>query len=102
MPIEIKRDTTAQYPWTAAKDNPGAWCSITETYYWELLNVLPPLYFPGGFAVSEPIRDSDQGTIYLCVVTKGDPDNPLRKPEYFCKATTIAEAAREVPILRAA
>lgn len=94
MPINVNIHTAGKWPWDAAKENPGAWCRITEAHYWELLGVLPPKYFPGGFAVSEPIRDVPEGTVYLCVVAKGN--------SYYCKATTIAEASREALLIRAA
>lgn len=56
-------------------DNPASkWRRITERDYWYCLEVLPPIYVPGGFAVSEPVTSTDDGqTVYLVVL--GGPKN---------------------------
>jgi hypothetical protein len=44
--------------WTATRaaeqDAPVEWQEVTAERFEEMLNVLPPIYFPGGFLVSEP------------------------------------------------
>jgi hypothetical protein len=57
--------------WDRAKHSP-VWVRATVEEADYCLNVLPPIMFAGGFAVSEPIRDDDQGRpVYLAVVTAG-------------------------------
>lgn len=44
------------------------WHRITQDDADYCLEVLPPIYFRGGFAVSEPVMHNDEGeAIYLCV-----------------------------------
>ena len=46
------------------------WTEISEEHYWYFLEVLPPIYVPGGFQVSEPWRDNLHGyPLYLTVAT---------------------------------
>ena len=77
-------------PWeVVSKAPPGIWCEISEAQMMEALEVLPPIYFPGGFAVSEPLRHDGNGDpVYLCVVTIGE--------QYWVVEATIARARREV------
>jgi hypothetical protein len=71
--------------WQRAEQNPGTWIPITEDEHDELLGVLPPIYFPGGFAVSEAIRHNGQGQpVYLCVRKAGGC--------HFAQELTIREA----------
>lgn len=46
------------WPWpTVSEDRHAggaAWFESNREHYWYGLNVLPPIYFPGGFFVSEP------------------------------------------------
>lgn len=46
------------------------WTEIDEEAQWEALEILPPIYFPGGFAVSEAVCDGSEldSVIHLCVV----------------------------------
>lgn len=79
--------------WKVAEENPGFWVKVSEEKAWEYLEVLPPFYFPGGFAVSEPIRhNKNNQPVYLCVTT-------IRGQAYV-REGTIAEATREAVALR--
>jgi len=47
---------------------------VDEEFYDEFLNVLPPIYFTGGFAVSEPYTHNAKGMpVFLCI--EGRPHN---------------------------
>lgn len=48
-----------------------SWRRITEQDYWYCLEVLPPIYVPGGFAVSEPVTSTDSGEVVYLVVLGG-------------------------------
>lgn len=51
-------------------DAPDVWAQISEEAYWEALEILPPIYFPRGFAVSEPSCHNAEGRpVYLLVRT---------------------------------
>lgn len=61
---------------------PDGWQELTEERADEFLCVLPPIYFPGGFAVSEPHNHTPEGIpTYQCVVTIG--------ARYFGRVDTI-------------
>jgi hypothetical protein len=34
----------------------STWLEVSEEFYYQALEVLPPYYVPGGFMVSEPLR----------------------------------------------
>ena len=80
--------------WDYRAPQPWPWRDITEADADYCLEVLPPIYFPGGFAVSEPVMHDAQGRpIYLCIKcershTHGRPDR------YLAKLSTIAEVGR--------
>jgi len=79
-------------PWTVAKADPTRWHEISAAKVEELNNVLPPIDFSGGFAVSEAIRHDGAAAVYLCVVNVGG--------KWWAKESTIA-AARDALRLRA-
>lgn len=83
--ISLNDTTAGTWPPEAFKLNPGQWCRCSQEHADYFLGVLPPIYFPGGFACSEPWTHLDNGTpTYLCVITRG------RKP--YAKHATISEA----------
>lgn len=45
---------------------PKAWTPCPEWFRDEMLCVLPPIYFNGGFAVSEAADHEESGAVYLC------------------------------------
>jgi hypothetical protein len=54
--------------WDYKAPKPWDWQSITEADADYCLEVLPPIYFRGGFAVSEPVIHDESGRpVYLCV-----------------------------------
>lgn len=54
--------------WDYKAPRPWDWRAITEDDADYCLGVLPPIYFAGGFAVSEPaIHDAQDRPVYLCV-----------------------------------
>jgi hypothetical protein len=68
--VYVNTDTVGTWPWKACDNDPEAWCEINEEHADYCLNVLPPIYFPGGFAVSEPVRaDASGQEVYLALVT---------------------------------
>lgn len=80
----LNRDDVGAWPWTVAAAHPDEWSLITTEHADTLLNVMPPIYVPGGFCVSEAIRGSDAGEVYLCVLTYND--------ETWVRELTITEA----------
>jgi len=41
---------------------PGTvWREVSESFYWQAMEVLPPVYADGGFLVGEPWRHMDNG-----------------------------------------
>lgn len=95
----IDRTTVGTWPWDACgvKYNPctwrDAWCEISEEHYYYCLEVLPPLYVEGGFAVSEPLtNDADGRAVYLVCAHVGR--------GYFARVSTKADAAGHVRALR--
>lgn len=57
--------------WRAAETDPSLWHRITEADAYEVLCCLPPIYFPGGFACSEPWRSVGDEFTYLAVAKVG-------------------------------
>lgn len=48
------------------------WFETTERLWWHFLEVLPPIYFHGGFFVSEPADHTPAGIpIYSALVQRG-------------------------------
>ncbi len=68
--IVVLESTAGTWPWEACKANPGTWCEVSEEHADYCLSVLPPRYFPGGFAVSEAVRFdcAEDDELYLSVV----------------------------------
>ena len=82
-----------EWPCEAINAAPHLWHEISEEHYWYFLEVLPPIYFPGGFAVSEANRADEQGReTYTCVSTVGQ--------RHFARDMAIPDAVRETQILR--
>ncbi len=89
--------------WEKAASNPRAWHPMTEEEVDYCLEVLPPIYFPGGFAVSEPLRDAGaddsgkgwrevSGPVYLAIVRKDG--------AYYCRELTQGAMVPEARDLR--
>jgi len=80
------------WPFKRADEAPTLWHEMTEKDWWYCLEVLPPIYFAGGFAVSEAYGNDEQGrATYWCCVQVGS--------RYFGKHMAVAEmpaAAREL------
>lgn len=70
--------------WDYKAPRPWDWRAITEDDADYCLEVLPPIYFRGGFAVSEPvIHDGHNRPVYLCVKREGG--------KFFAKLSAIAD-----------
>jgi hypothetical protein len=87
--VERGTSTTDHPPYDQAlkpyRDGLPVFVEITEEQMWTALEVLPPIYFRGGFAVSEPqCHDRTNTPVYACVVTKGK--------RYFLRYGTVKEA----------
>lgn len=91
----IQKDEKADgYP---SSVNESEWTEITQGAadycLCYCLCVLPPIYFPGGFAVSEPIRHTlGDEPVYCCVVSLGE--------RWFAREMTIKQASAHVRELR--
>lgn len=74
MSTESNKQPAPVSCWNRAAADETAWHPMSEEEAEYCLNVLPPIYFSGGFAVSEPIRDSYSfdlhpgGQVFLAVV----------------------------------
>jgi len=78
--------------WDRAKHSP-AWVRVKPEEADYCLNVLPPICFPGGFAVSEPIRfDHLERHVYLAIVSAGG--------KVWAKELASADMAAEAQALR--
>ena len=76
----------------------NVWREVPEAFYWEMLEVLPPIYRRGGFLVSEPYihettAEGEQGVFcgIACV-----------EDRYFARYCTVPEFSGRVAELRAA
>ena len=69
--VVVIESTKGLWPWKAVDEHRGAWCEISNEHFDYCLNVLPPIYFPGGFATSEAVRFdcAEDDELYLSVVT---------------------------------
>jgi len=91
--MRVVTGTTEQQPWEAAKANRGAWVEVSEERWSYCLEVLPPIYYPGGFAVSEASWHDGRGrAVYLCLSTVNG--------KHYAQEMTIADAVRETAALR--
>lgn len=74
--------------WDYNAPKPWDWREITEADMDYVLQVLPPIYFRGGFACSEPVIHDENGRpVYLCVRCDGPRYDGSSK--YFAKLSTI-------------
>lgn len=70
--------------WDYKAPKPWDWRAITKDDADYCLEVLPPIYFAGGFAVSEPVIHDERGrAVYLCVKNE--------RGKYFAKLAAIAD-----------
>lgn len=93
-PLTIHAGSVGEWPFPVMQANPDAWVEISLEHRDYCLEVLPPYYFKGGFAVSEPQNHTAEGVpVYACVVTIW--------PRHFVKHLTLAQAEAEAPLLRA-
>jgi hypothetical protein len=77
--------------WDYKAPKPWVWRRITEADFWYCLEVLPPIYFRGGFAVSEPvIHEQGDRPVYLCVREERSHTNG-GSSKYFAKLSTIRD-----------
>lgn len=60
MPKPIKPLGDA-WPWPAASDDRESWHETNEERWWYALEVLPPIYFEGGFFMGEPAIHDRRG-----------------------------------------
>lgn len=100
-------DRRGQWPFPAVtearKSGKPIWVEINEKHADEVLGVLPPLYFKGGFMVSEPathvIRDGKEMPVYAAVVSV---NRSLAAPRYFMRELPFCDAVEAAAELRAA
>ena len=48
----------------------ATWFEVSEGFYYQALNVLPPVYAPGGFLVGEPWNHNRAGQAILAAFVK--------------------------------
>lgn len=68
------RDSRNAWPFPAVTDasRGGEWTEISEAHADDLLNVLPPVYIPGGFMVGEEVAyDDERGPLFTAVINVG-------------------------------
>ena len=83
------------WPHDVAKEHPDAWIGLTDEQAHYALEVLPPIYFRGGFAVSEAAYHTASGEpAYWCVVKAGD--------RFYGRDLPISQAPAEAATLRQA
>ena len=81
--------------WDYKAPKPWDWRKITQEDADYCLEVLPPIYFRGGFAVSEPVIHDDKGRpVYLCVKRERSHTHG-REPRYFAKLSAIHDVDSE-------
>lgn len=76
---------------------PDVWAEIDLAAMEAVLNALPPIYFPGGFACSEPGTFTAEGSTYLLVATWRRVQGPGR---YFARHSTRKAAPGDIQRLR--
>lgn len=67
----------------------GLAAEITEKKYWYFLEVLPPIYTPKGFLVSEPLTHNEKGALHYHIYQQGD--------KYFCEVRALGDFAAKKP-----
>jgi hypothetical protein len=90
-PTERDQDPALVKDWRAPEDahraGNRAWLPCTEAFYWEMLEVLPPIYGPGCFAVSEAWKhDANGEPVYLWL---------RERPQFACRCATPSEIRAE-------
>jgi hypothetical protein len=95
--VESFAETERNGYWAGVANAPEhTWAEIDSDAYWEALEVLPPIYFPGGFAVSEAMTANAKGEeVYLCVVTIGKSSTT----RHFAGYRTLAQMRKEWSVL---
>jgi len=89
---------TAAWDYKAPK--PWSWHKITQADADYCLEVLPPIYFSGGFAVSEPVMHDERGRpIYLCI--KVERSHSGGSATHYAKLSTIHDVDRNADDWRA-
>jgi len=88
------KDLRTVWPFDKLRHPCAEWAEIAEEHYWHALEVLPPLYFRGGFAIGEAANHTaDDVPVHCCIVTV--------RGRYFARELPMDIAAREAEALRA-
>ena len=79
-------------PWTVAEqmhtDGNREWLPVTEAFWWEMLEVLPPVYVGKWWAVSEAWKHDSNGNELLLFFRE--------KPTWACRIATRGEIRLEL------
>lgn len=91
--IEVELSNPPLWPWDVSKvaylARDRSWVQTDESGYYYCLNVMPPIYREGCFAVSEPMwHTRDDRPIYLWLRICGD--------THQCRYATVAEIEEEI------
>lgn len=77
----------------------STWREVSEDFYWQALEVLPPIYAPGGFLVGEAHDHETSGHAnYAGFVCTGSPGEYGSR--YFARYCTVKEFPARVAELR--
>lgn len=91
---EIIPNPKNAWPFDLGKKHPDAWIEMSEEHATYSLEVLPPIYFRGGFAVSEPAWHNEHDEpVYWCVVKAGS--------KHYGRHLTVREAPAAALALKA-
>ena len=94
MSAEIVTGHVGEWPFPLVDENPAAWVEISEEHWIYSMEVLPPIYFDGGFAVSEASHEDAQGReMYAACVKIGG--------RFFIRHLAVADMPEAARTLRA-
>lgn len=91
--VEIIAGHVGEWPFPIMDENPGAWVEISEEHWDYSLGAVPPIYFEGGFAVSEASHSDERGrSMYAACVNIGS--------RYFMRHLAVADMPTRARELR--
>lgn len=69
-----------------------AWLPVTQAFYWDMLNVLPPIYAGPWWAVSEPWKHEAGNAVYLWFSER----RTSEARAWQCRMATVPEIVAEL------
>lgn len=96
-PAPAIEDLGAAWPWPrvseARRAGEPTWFETTEERWWHLLEVLPPVYFAGGFCMGEPADSDARGVAVHAAVLR-------IRGRFFVRELPLDRCAEEARRLR--